>query len=121
MSTAMHSAIDMSPPISSPSTLDALDFPLEEGSGLLAALPAEVAADEEGDIVCRVKKYEWKPPAGFENHVYRQHQGEGSQYLRDFILGVNDGIISTFLVIVGLVAGGASVKTGKRGGAMTQQ
>lgn len=67
--------------------------------------------DDEEEIVCRVKKYTWNPPAGSENHVYRQHQGEGSQYLRDFILGVNDGIISTFLVVVGLVASGANVTT----------
>jgi hypothetical protein len=68
------------------------------------------SADDD-EIVCRVKKYSWSPPVGFENHAYRPHQGEGSQYLRDFILGVNDGIISTFLVVVGLVAGGADVTT----------
>ena len=67
--------------------------------------------EDDDEIVCRVKKYEWKPPAGEEHHVYRQHQGEGAQYLRDFILGINDGIISTFLVVVGLVAGGANVTT----------
>lgn len=73
--------------------------------------------DDDGDeIVCRVKKYKWVPPAGSEQRVYKPHQGEGSQYLRDFILGVNDGIISTFLVVVGIVAGGGTVTTALLGG-----
>jgi len=67
--------------------------------------------EEEELIVCHVPKYTWRPPPGAESHVYRPHQGEGSQYLRDFILGVNDGIISTFLVVVGIVAGGGSNRT----------
>jgi len=67
--------------------------------------------DDEEEIVCRVKRYKWKPPPGSEKHVYKPHQGEGSQYLRDFILGVNDGIISTFLLIVGVVAGGGDATT----------
>lgn len=78
-----------------------------------SASPSSYNPDDSDseEIVVRVPKYKWRPPAGHEQHVYRQHQGEGSQYLRDFILGVNDGIISTFLVVVGLVAGGASVTT----------
>lgn len=88
-------------------------FHVGEDEGLLSADCCTVGADgeEDDEIVCRVKKYKWIPPAGEENRVYKQHQGEGSQYLRDFILGVNDGIISTFLVVVGLVAGGANVTT----------
>lgn len=73
-------------------------------------------ADDADEIVCRVKKYKWVPPAGSEQRVYRPHQGEGSQYLRDFILGVNDGIISTFLLVVGIVAGGGTVTTALLGG-----
>lgn len=78
--------------------------------GLMTASSVD-SADADDMIVCRVKKYEWSPPPGEEHHVYRPHQGEGSQYLRDVVLGVNDGCLSTFLVIVGLVAGGASVTT----------
>ncbi len=81
-----------------------------------AAEDEEEADDGSDEIVCRVKKYKWTPPAGFEQHVYKPHQGEGSQYLRDFILGVNDGIISTFLVVVGIVAGGGSTQTALLGG-----
>lgn len=81
------------------------------GKSLASSSSSASVAEADDDIVCRVKPYKWTPPAGYENHIYRQHQGEGSQYLRDFILGVNDGIISTFLVLVGLVAGGATVKT----------
>jgi len=53
-----------------------------------------------------VRKYNWVPPADSAMHPYKPHQGEGSQYLRDFILGVNDGAISTFLLVVGVVGGG---------------
>jgi len=37
---------------------------------------------------------------------YEEHASEGSQYLRDIILGVNDGLISTFLLVFGVVGGG---------------
>ena len=37
---------------------------------------------------------------------YREHLGPRSQYLRDIILGVNDGLVSMFLLVVGLVGGG---------------
>jgi predicted membrane protein (TIGR00267 family) len=37
---------------------------------------------------------------------YRDHLGPRSQYLRDIILGVNDGLVSMFLLVVGVVGGG---------------
>jgi len=70
-------------------------------------------------IECAVKKYTWKPPAGGPAVPYRAHQGEGSQYLRDFILGVNDGLISTFLLVVAIVAGGSSTSQGLLAGIST--
>jgi predicted membrane protein (TIGR00267 family) len=41
---------------------------------------------------------------------YREHLGPRSQYLRDIILGVNDGLVSMFLLVVGVVGGGVSSK-----------
>ncbi len=38
--------------------------------------------------------------------VYQPHIGESRQYWRDIILGVNDGLVSMFLVVVGVVGGG---------------
>jgi len=35
---------------------------------------------------------------------YKPHQGEHRQYMRDIILGVNDGLVSVFLLVFGLVA-----------------
>jgi VIT1/CCC1 family predicted Fe2+/Mn2+ transporter len=61
-------------------------------------------------IHCSVEKYHWEPPSDYEQHPYRPHQGEGSQYLRDFILGVNDGLISTYLLIVTVVSGSNDVR-----------
>jgi VIT1/CCC1 family predicted Fe2+/Mn2+ transporter len=37
---------------------------------------------------------------------YIPHLGESRQYLRDIILGVNDGLVSTFLLVAGVVGGG---------------
>ena len=39
---------------------------------------------------------------------YREHLGPRSQYLRDIILGVNDGLVSMLLLVVGVVGGGVS-------------
>jgi vacuolar iron transporter family protein len=40
-------------------------------------------------------------PKGYEPHL-----GESRQYMRDIILGVNDGLVSTFLLVAGVVGGG---------------
>jgi len=37
---------------------------------------------------------------------YVPHIGESRQYWRDIILGVNDGLVSMFLLVVGVVSGG---------------
>ena len=37
---------------------------------------------------------------------YEPHIGESRQYWRDIILGVNDGLVSIFLLVVGVVGGG---------------
>ena len=37
---------------------------------------------------------------------YKPHIGESRQYWRDIILGVNDGLVSIFLLVVGVVSGG---------------
>lgn len=39
---------------------------------------------------------------------YEPHIGESRQYWRDIILGVNDGLVSVFLLVVGVVGGGLS-------------
>ena len=36
---------------------------------------------------------------------YRPHLGESRPYLRDAVLGVNDGLVSIFLLVAGLVGG----------------
>lgn len=37
---------------------------------------------------------------------YQDHLGKARQYLRDVILGVNDGLVSTFLLVAGVVGAG---------------
>ncbi|HZD24415.1 MAG TPA: VIT1/CCC1 transporter family protein, partial [Acidimicrobiia bacterium] len=37
---------------------------------------------------------------------YTPHIGETRQYWRDIVLGVNDGLVSIFLLVVGVVSGG---------------
>lgn len=41
-----------------------------------------------------------------ESVPYEPHIGETRQYWRDIILGVNDGLVSMFLLVVGVVGGG---------------
>lgn len=41
-----------------------------------------------------------------DTHEYISHIGESRQYWRDIILGVNDGLVSIFLLVVGVVGGG---------------
>ncbi len=41
---------------------------------------------------------------------YEPHIGESRQYWRDIILGVNDGLVSVFLLVVGVVSGGLSTQ-----------
>jgi VIT1/CCC1 family predicted Fe2+/Mn2+ transporter len=41
-----------------------------------------------------------------EDTPYEPHIGESRQYWRDIILGVNDGLVSIFLLVVGVVGGG---------------
>eukprot|EP00741_Cyanophora_paradoxa_P000336 tig00000403_g327.t1 len=40
--------------------------------------------------------------------VYTEHAGPGRAYIRDMILGVNDGLVSTFLLVLGVAGGGLS-------------
>ncbi|MCB2223383.1 MAG: VIT1/CCC1 transporter family protein [Actinobacteria bacterium] len=42
--------------------------------------------------------------------TYRPHVGPTRQYMRDIILGVNDGLVSIFLLVVGVVGGGLTSK-----------
>ena len=41
---------------------------------------------------------------------YTPHIGESRQYWRDIILGVNDGLVSIFLLVVGVVGGGLATR-----------
>ncbi len=42
---------------------------------------------------------------GVQIPPYRDHLGRSRQYLRDIILGVNDGLVSMFLLVAGVVGG----------------
>lgn len=48
-----------------------------------------------------------RSPAQVEGYV--PHIGESRQYWRDIILGVNDGLVSMFLLVAGVVGGGLDV------------
>ncbi|MDP3983908.1 MAG: VIT1/CCC1 transporter family protein [Acidimicrobiia bacterium] len=43
--------------------------------------------------------------------IYEPHVGASRQYWRDMILGINDGLVSMFLLIAGVVGGGLDVET----------
>lgn len=40
------------------------------------------------------------------SNIYEPHIGDSRQYMRDVVLGVNDGLVSTFLLVSGVVGGG---------------
>jgi len=46
------------------------------------------------------------PPPPVPPDDYQDHLGKSRQYMRDIILGVNDGLVSTFLLVAGVVGGG---------------
>ncbi len=51
------------------------------------------------------------PSAEIDNHPgqaqdEQEHLGASRQYWRDIILGVNDGLVSTFLLVTGVAGGG---------------
>lgn len=46
------------------------------------------------------------PPPPIPPDDYEDHLGQARQYLRDVILGVNDGLVSTFLLVAAVVGGG---------------
>jgi VIT1/CCC1 family predicted Fe2+/Mn2+ transporter len=50
-----------------------------------------------------------KPPID-GTHEYRPHVGPSRQYMRDIILGVNDGLVSVFLLVAGVVGGGLAAR-----------
>ena len=41
---------------------------------------------------------------------YQEHIGSSRQYWRDIILGVNDGLVSTFLLVAGVAGSGLDVR-----------
>ncbi len=46
------------------------------------------------------------PPSPVPPDDYQNHLGKARQYMRDIILGVNDGLVSTFLLVAGVVGAG---------------
>ena len=48
------------------------------------------------------KKLEFDP----NDPEYDSHNGEDRQYMRDMILGINDGLVSMFLLLLGVAGGG---------------
>lgn len=46
-----------------------------------------------------------------EEVVYEPHVGASRQYWRDIVLGVNDGLVSMFLLVAGVVGGGLDTRS----------
>lgn len=74
----------------------------------LRSINATPAYDNDKDLD---KKTSISVPAPSVNNlnaqrIYQAHQTASAQYLRDAILGVNDGLVSMFLLTLGLVGGG---------------
>ena len=46
-----------------------------------------------------------------QHPAHKEHLIKSRQYYRDMILGVNDGLVSTFLLVAGVVGGGLNVSS----------
>ena len=46
-----------------------------------------------------------------QHPAHQEHLIKSRQYYRDMILGVNDGLVSTFLLVAGVVGGGMNVSS----------
>mmetsp|Transcript_27680 Transcript_27680/g.42924 ORF Transcript_27680/g.42924 Transcript_27680/m.42924 type:complete len:93 (+) Transcript_27680:623-901(+) len=44
-----------------------------------------------------------------ENPIFAGHLGQNRPYWRDIVLGVNDGLVSTFLLVAGVSGAGLSI------------
>jgi vacuolar iron transporter family protein len=62
------------------------------------------------DPVVSYVRYYGSSSMATEEIVYEPHVGQSRQYWRDIVLGVNDGLVSMFLLIAGVVGGGLSSK-----------
>ncbi|MDH3306066.1 MAG: VIT1/CCC1 transporter family protein [Acidimicrobiia bacterium] len=51
------------------------------------------------------------PESTVDEVPYVEHLGDSRQYWRDIILGVNDGLVSMFLLVAGVVGGGLDTKS----------
>ena len=50
------------------------------------------------------------PPISADGVAYEPHVGISRQYWRDIVLGVNDGLVSMFLLVAGVVGGGLTAE-----------
>ena len=77
----------------------------------LAEPPEEGSEEEKGpprqtDIAMLPRLLRTRPR--LNNNKKQEHLGSSRQYWRDIILGVNDGLVSTFLLVAGVAGGGLS-------------
>ncbi len=73
------------------STTASLDHTSAEDRCRLSCI-RELEAEEEG-VTCDKERVSQK---------YKEHLGDHRQYWRDIILGINDGLVSTFLLVAGV-------------------
>ena len=62
--------------------------------------------EKELEVVSGDQAEDSESPADHNGNIYQDHLGNHRQYWRDMILGVNDGLISTFLLVAGVSGGG---------------
>ncbi len=71
----------------------------EKNDGLVLKGSANLGAPMDEELVARAKETEFK-----------EHMSGNREYMRDMILGSNDGLVSIFLLIAGIVGGGLQSK-----------
>jgi VIT1/CCC1 family predicted Fe2+/Mn2+ transporter len=71
------------------------------------AEPAAAAEPQSGDELAKLSIQDVQDKGLTKPVPYTPHNGENRQYMRDIILGINDGLVSMFLLVFGMAGGGS--------------
>ena len=72
--------------------------------------PVDEGDNDEASFAFGHLDHDANPAASAHPPAMTEHLGSSRQYMRDMILGVNDGLVSTFLLVAGVAGGGLSSK-----------
>ena len=125
-STSSHSSYGSLDFSDTPTPTETMEISDDLDAAMLATAAAEsvakhdnVAASFGSDDFAKIRKEAGAAAAGEDTtsaspqspaKAQTEHLVKSRQYYRDMVLGVNDGLVSTFLLVAGVVGGGMNVE-----------